>query len=110
MAMLLALVATWCLQDGFSIMGLTLALLLGAPLWLALPGLHRGTRRAYAWSSLALAFYLALALMETVANPSVRLWAALALFLILVIFMLLIAYLRLARAGPEGIRDPASGS
>ena len=95
--LLIAGVAMGCLEGGFSVVAVTLAALLSAPLWLALPGLQRGTRRTYAWTSLALAFYLVLALMETVANPSTRRWAALGLFVTLTVFVLVIAYLRLSR-------------
>ena len=96
-AMLIAGIVIWCLEGGLSAATMVLAALLTSPLWLALPGLHRGTRRTYAWTSLALAFYLVLALMETVANPFARLWAALGLFVTFAVFVLLIAYLRLSR-------------
>lgn len=95
--LLIAGVAMECLEGGLSGATVVLAAVLTSPLWLALPGLHRGTRRTYAWTSLALAFYLVLTLMETVANPSARLWAALGLFVTLAVFVLVIAYLRLTR-------------
>ena len=96
-ALLIAGIAMWCLEGGLSAATVVLAALLTSPLWLALPGLHRGTRRTYAWTSLALAFYLVLTLMETVANPAARPWAALGLFVTFTVFVLLIAYLRLSR-------------
>lgn len=96
-AALIALVAWWSLGDGVDGSALALALILTVPLWLALPGLQRGTRRTYAWMSLATVFYLMLALMELVANPTARAWGALCLFAAFIVFVLLIAYLRLSR-------------
>jgi len=94
---LILLVAWWCLDGGASGSALVLAVLLSAPLWLALPGLQSGRRSTYAWMSMAVVPYLALAVMESVANPAARLWAALGLCVAFLVFVLLIIYLRLSR-------------
>jgi uncharacterized membrane protein len=47
--------------------------------------------------TLAVAPYLALALMEVLANPAARIWAATCLLIAFALFVSLIAYLRATR-------------
>jgi uncharacterized membrane protein len=68
------------------------------PLVVGLPFLYSRRRRSYAWMTLALAPSLVLGLTEVVANPAMRSWAALLLFGVLVVFALLVAYLRATRS------------
>ena len=67
------------------------------PLLPALPGLVRGKRYTYAWSTLVITGYIALALTEVVANPFDRLASAAMLFTAFAVFVALVAYLRLSR-------------
>lgn len=46
--------------------------LLGVPLWFAVPGLLRGRGYTYAWLSLLTLLYMALGLTEAFATPAVR--------------------------------------
>ena len=96
-ALLLAPVVHWALiapTTARFVAGAVLAL----PLVVGLPFLYSGRRRSYAWMTLALAPSLVLGLTEVVANPAMRSWAALLLFGVLVVFALLIAYLRATRS------------
>lgn len=74
------------------------AVILGLPLALGVPFLFAGQRRAYAWTTLALAPSLVLGLTEAVANPAMRGWAASLVLGVFVAFALLIAYLRATRS------------
>ena len=79
---LLAGCLAWaCLARGASTVALVTLALLVAPLWGPLPGLWSGRRRTYAWATLCLTPALVYALTETVANPSARTAAVLALLL-----------------------------
>lgn len=98
-ALLAALVAAWLLTGGLSVSKVLLATVATAPLWLALPGLSAGRRRTYAWLTLAVVPYVVLGLTESVANPAARAWAASCLFGAFALFCLVIAYLRVTRAG-----------
>ncbi len=71
---------------------------LALPLVVGVPFLYSRRRRSYAWMTLALAPSLVLGLTEVVANPAMRSWAALLLFGVLVVFALLVAYLRATRS------------
>ena len=97
LALLLGLVGGWCLEGGITLGRIALALVLTSPLWLAVRGLHRGHRRTYAWMTLAVVPYLALALMEVVANPHARAWATAWLLVCFLLFILLVGYLRVTR-------------
>jgi uncharacterized membrane protein len=72
--------------------------ILALPLVVGLPFLYNRRRRSYAWMTLALAPSLVLGLTEVVANPAMRSWAAFLLFGALVVFALLVAYLRVTRS------------
>lgn len=67
------------------------------PLFAPLPGLLQGRRYTYAWASLCVIPCFVVGLMEAIANPGMRLWAALCLGWALILFTALIAYLRLTR-------------
>lgn len=93
-----ALVIAWLLTPHASMARAVLAALAAAPLLSALPGLVRDHRRTYAWMSLAVVPYLALALMEVIANPGVRVGAFVGLITAFALFVVLIARLRLMAA------------
>ena len=79
----------------------TAALSLGvtlAPLTLPLYGLLRGSRRACVLATLVVAPYLAYAIMEALANPGARSYAIATLGAASLLFLSLIAYLRVSRA------------
>lgn len=78
--------------------GSMLPLLWVAPLLLPLPGLIRGRRYTYAWSTLLVIGYVALALTEIVAVPSSRATPAAMLFVAFALFLALVGYLRLTRS------------
>ena len=96
--MLIAALVIWRVQTGFSIGDAVLIAALTLPLLIALPRLLAGHRRTYAWMSLAVTPYLIVAITEAVANPVGRAWAGLCLVVAFVLFVLLIAYLRVTRA------------
>lgn len=72
--------------------------ILGLPLALGVPFLYAGYRRSYAWLTLALAPPLVLGLTEAVANPAMRVWAALVVINVFAAFALFVAYLRATRS------------
>lgn len=80
------------------------AALFAIPLLLPWPGLLRGRRYTHAWATLCVTPCLVLGLVEAVANPGGRLWAALCVALSLLLFTSLVFYLRVTRdtavAGP----------
>jgi uncharacterized membrane protein len=94
---LIAALVLWRVQTGFSAGDAVLIAVLTLPLLIALPRLLAGHRRTYAWMSLAVTPYLVVAITEAVANPLGRVWAGLCLVAAFVLFVLLIAYLRLTR-------------
>lgn len=65
-------------------------LILWLPLLPALPLLWRGRRGACIWGSMIGVFYAGLAVVELVANPPERAWAAVALALSLVSVLVLV--------------------
>ena len=69
-----------------------------APLAIAVPGLIARNRRTFAWATLCVTPHFIYALTELVANPSIRVLAALILLLSLGLVVALVAYLRLTRA------------
>jgi uncharacterized membrane protein len=96
-ALLIALVVRWIVV-GPSTPRVIVGAVLALPLALGIPFLYAGSRRSYAWMTLALAPALVLGLTEAVANPAMRGWAALVLFAVIVAFALLVAYLRATRS------------
>lgn len=94
---LIALVVLWQLEDGISSARLLLSLLLTLPLLAPLSGLIRHNRRTYAWATLCVIPYFVLGVTEVVANPQTRAWSATCLALALLLFVALIAYLRVTR-------------
>src|SRR5262245_43340853 len=94
---LIALVVVWQLSTRPSIERLLLSVLLTLPLLAPLRGLTRGDRRTYAWATLCVIPYFILGLTEAIANPVNRGWSATCLALALMLFVGLIAYLRVTR-------------
>jgi uncharacterized membrane protein len=76
-------------------------LLFLVPLVAPLPGLARGRRYTYAWSTLVMIGYVALGITETLADPSARTAPAFILFTAFVLFVVLIGYLRVTRSAPR---------
>lgn len=108
---LLAGCLAWaCLAGGASAIALVTLALLVAPLLLPLPGLWSGHRRTYAWATLCLTPALVYALTESVANPSARSAAMLALFATLLAFVALVAHLRVTRAARPTAPGGRSGA
>lgn len=66
-------------------------------LWIPLPWLVRQRRKSYAAFTLCVIPYLIVGLTEAIANPPWRLWAALVLCVGFLLFVSLIAYLRVTR-------------
>jgi uncharacterized membrane protein len=95
-ALIVALV-TWRARTGLSVADLVLIAALSLPLLIAVPKLLAGNRRTYAWMTLAITPYLVVAITEAVANPASRAWAGLCLMVAFLLFVLLIAYLRVTR-------------
>lgn len=92
----MALIA-WRVSTGLSTGDVVLIVALTLPLLIALPRLLAGHRRSYAWMTLAVTPYLIVAITEAVANPSQRAWASACLAIAFLLFVLLIAYLRVTR-------------
>jgi uncharacterized membrane protein len=84
-------------RTGFSIADAVLIVALTLPLLIALPRLWAGHRRTYAWMTLAITPFLVVAITEAVANPAGRAWAGLCLLVAFLLFVMLIAYLRITR-------------
>lgn len=94
---LIAVLVLWRVMTGLSAADVVLIAALTLPLWVALPRLLAGNRRAYAWMTLAVTPFLVVAITEAVANPAARAWAALCLFVSFALFVLLVGYLRATR-------------
>ncbi len=73
------------------------AVLLTLPLAAPLPGLWRRHRTTAVWASFVLTPYLAVALMEVVANPAAWWPASLVILLCLLALVSLVAWLRISR-------------
>lgn len=101
LTMLLAVLLAWRALDGLSVGDGVLLGVLTLPVWFALPGLWQGRRRTYGWMSMAITPYLILGITEAVANPAQRLWAGACLLLALVLFALLVGYLRVSATAPS---------
>ncbi len=77
------------------------------PWLMPIRGLLRGDRRTHAWATLCVAPYFVYGVTEVIANPAVRIAAALMLAASLAHFVALVAFLRLTRpasatqAGPN---------
>ena len=95
--LLIAALIVWRVRTGFSVADAVLIVVLTLPLFIALPRLLAGHRRTYAWMTLAVTPFLVVAITEAVANPAGRAWAALCLVVAFLLFVLLIAYLRVTR-------------
>ena len=96
-AALVTSLIVWRAMTGFSVADAVLIAILSAPLVIAVPKLLAGNRRTYAWMTLAVTPYLVVAITEAVANPQSRAWAGLCLTVAFLLFVLLIAYLRVTR-------------
>jgi uncharacterized membrane protein len=97
-ALILALLL-WRAQSGLSVWEAALSGALSLPFFLAIPSLLAGNRRTYAWMTLAVTPFIVVAITEAVANPGSRAGAGVCLALSLLLFVLLIAYLRVTRPG-----------
>lgn len=96
-AVLVASLIVWRARTGLSAADIVLIAALTLPLAIALPKLLAGNRRTYAWMTLAITPYIVVAITEAVANPDAREWAGLCLMVAFLLFILLIAYLRVTR-------------
>ena len=82
----------------FSAATATLLVTLGVLPWLAIaPALWRGDRRRHVWATLLTAPYLGYGLMEVLANPGARGYAASLVMLAFALFVALVAFLRVSR-------------
>ena len=95
-SLIMALIA-WRVTTGFSAGDAVLIVVLTLPLLIAMPRLWAGHRRTYAWMTLAITPFLIVAITEAVANPGQRAWAGVCLIVAFLLFILLIAYLRITR-------------
>lgn len=107
-AVLVTSLIVWRAMTGFSVADVVLIAILIAPLASALPKLLAGNRRTYAWMTLAVTPYLVVAITEAIANPPSRAWAGLCLMVAFLLFVLLIAYLRVTRIRPGAVPTPPS--
>lgn len=95
---LVAIVIAWIIEPEFSIARIGVAGLVTLPLWAWTAALWRGSRRSFAAMTLCVVPYMVGALTELIANPDARVWASTALLVAFILFVLLIAFLRLTRA------------
>jgi uncharacterized membrane protein len=96
--LLLAIASVACVFVGWS--GTPSALLAAAllpPLLFPLRGIARGDRRTHAWATLCVVPAFVYGLTEVVANPGARPLAAMVLGTSLLLFVALVAYLRVTR-------------
>jgi uncharacterized membrane protein len=96
--LLLAIASVACVFVGWS--GTPSALLAAAllpPLLFPLRGIARGDRRTHAWATLCVVPAFVYGLTEVVANPGTRPLAAMVLGTSLLLFVALVAYLRVTR-------------
>jgi uncharacterized membrane protein len=95
-ALLLAVI--WrVFANGVSVATVVWAVISTSLLWIPVPWLVRQSRKAYAAFTLCVIPYLILGLTEAVANPTWRVWAAFVLCVSFLLFVSLIAYLRVTR-------------
>ena len=97
MVVLIGALIAWRAGSGLSVGDVVLIVVLTLPLLVAMPRLLAGHRRTYAWMTLAVTPFLIVAITEAVANPAQRAWAAVCLMVAFLLFVLLIAYLRVTR-------------
>jgi len=96
--LLLAVASIACVASDWSgTPSAILAAVLIPPLLFPLAGIARGERRTHAWATLCIVPAFVYGLTEVVANPDVRLLAALVLGASLLLFFSLVAYLRVTR-------------
>lgn len=98
--MALSLWLIWMALPGTGLGRAIVAVLLTLPLAAPLPGLWRRHRTTAVWASFILTPYLAVALMEVVANPAAWLPATLVILLCLLTLISLVAWLRISRLQP----------
>jgi uncharacterized membrane protein len=96
-AVLVGSLVVWRAQDGLSSWEMVLVAALALPLFIAVPKLLAGDRRTYAWMTLAVTPFIVVGITEAVANPASRVWAGLCLMMGFLLFVLLVAYLRVSR-------------
>ena len=91
------LLLAWQVRDAPTPRRAALALGLSLPLLAPLRGLIRSDRRTFAWATLCVIPYFIVGITESVANPANRLWSGSCLAISLLLFVSLIAYLRVTR-------------
>jgi uncharacterized membrane protein len=94
---LFAAVCWRVLSDGVTLLACVWAAVCTAPLWGVFSGLLKRNRRAYAFFSLCVIPYLIAGITEAIANPRWRVWAGLVLCVAFLLFVCVIAYLRVTR-------------
>ncbi|MFL6576707.1 MAG: DUF2069 domain-containing protein [Povalibacter sp.] len=95
--LLIALLFAWHLHEAPTVARAAMAFGLSLPLLAPLPGLWRSHRRTFAWATLCVIPYFVVGITESIANPANRPWSAPCLALSLLLFVGLIAYLRVTR-------------
>jgi uncharacterized membrane protein len=96
--------AAVALASGSAASALVTAVLF-VPWLMPIRGLLRGDRRTHAWATLCVAPYFVYGMTEVIANPAVRVAAALMLSASLAHFVALVAFLRVTR--PSGATQAA---
>ena len=96
-AVLILALVMWRAQSGLSVWEAALIGVLTLPFFIAIPSIVAGHRRTYAWMTLAVTPFIVVGITEAVANPGSRAGAGMCLFLGLMLFVLLVAYLRVTR-------------
>lgn len=94
--LVLAVIAASLLDNGAPA-GIVRGLALAIPLFLPWRGLLKGHRYTYAWATLCVIPYFVFGIVEAIANPATRIWAAVILALSLALFTGLVLYLRVTR-------------
>lgn len=97
--LLIALMASWPVWAANARSPVAVAVVVTAVVVLLLPlgGLWKARRRTYGLASLVVAPYVGFGATEVVANPAVRMPAAVMMFLGLACMVALVAYLRISR-------------
>lgn len=99
-AALLTAICWRVFSAGVSVGKIGWAIACTSPLWIPLPWLAHQSRKAYATLTLCVIPYLILGITEAIANPPWRAWAAFVLCVAFLLFVSLIAYLRVSRPAP----------
>ena len=97
MAVLAAIVIAWIIEPAVSVTRIGIAALATLPLWAWTSAIWRGSRKSFAAMTLCVVPYMVGALTELIANAAARFWASMALLTAFILFVLLIAFLRLTR-------------